>query len=290
MLSVRFTVLATPCSLTILQPNVPFIVAPGASADSFPDTEPFKFAAATYFLHMMSLMGTAITSLFLGQLSDKIGRHPWHLLCMAGSVLTLVGQYLARDAFWGFCAANFANGLFGSAIPVAMAYTSDVVHPNRAMKDQEIGTIVGYNVIGMLGGGAIAILMADQSLFTPMLVATGIDFCVLVCCYMFCIKPDKSIHFKEEVTGKDEDDEGPEQIDAKLFSNIVVCALLDNIGSSGLFPMALAPLAFNVSFADYSLTGKSLSCWKVPTNGSQCAWQSWSFQEQPFHSLFMLAL
>lgn len=150
MLSVRLCVLATACSLTILQPNFPFLVTPNATPYSFPSTDPFDFSAATYFLPAMSMLGTAITSAFLGSISDKIGRRPCLLLCMGGSVLTLVGQYFAQDTFWGFCIASFVNGLFGSAIPVAMAYASDV-HPSRVMKDQEIGLLVGFNMIGKSG-------------------------------------------------------------------------------------------------------------------------------------------
>lgn len=47
---------------------------PGASSDSFPDTEPFGFNSATYFLPMCTLIGVALSSIFIGGLSDKLGR------------------------------------------------------------------------------------------------------------------------------------------------------------------------------------------------------------------------
>ena len=45
--AVRLGVLADAVNLTILEPNFPFIVLPGAHPDSFPDTDPFDFSAAT---------------------------------------------------------------------------------------------------------------------------------------------------------------------------------------------------------------------------------------------------
>lgn len=106
----------------------------------------------------------------------------------------------------------------------------------------------------MSGGGAISILMENMNLFSPLLVAIGLDFVVFIFCYLFCIEPDKNIHFPEE--GEDEEDTGPEKIDVRLFSNVIVGALLDNVGSSGLFPMALAPLAFNAFFMDFVAAGQ----------------------------------
>lgn len=242
MVALRFCVLATACAQTVLQPNFPFLVIPGYSEYSFSDTKPFDFSAATYFLPMTTLFGTAITSAFVGTLSDKYGRVPLINMQMGLVVVTLIGQWFAQESFWGFCAASLANGLFCSALPVAMAYASDV-HPSRAKKDEEIGSLVGANMLGMSGGGVVAILMDDSNLFAPLLVAAGVCLLSFVLCFLFLIEPDPTIRYEEDT--EEGDDEGPEKIDWKLFSNVMVGALLDNIGSSGLFPLTLAPLAFN---------------------------------------------
>ena len=71
---------------------------------------------------------------------------------------------MARESFWGFCIANFINGLFSSTLTVSLAYVSDV-HPSRAEKDREIGQLVGLNMLGITGGGIIAILMQETGLF-----------------------------------------------------------------------------------------------------------------------------
>lgn len=256
MFALRMAVLATACGQTVLQPNFPFLVTPGATSESFPTTDPFDFSAATYFLPMTTMLGTAITSAFVGTLSDKIGRRPCILLCMGFMTLTLIGQFFAQNTFWGFSGASFVNGLFCSALPVAMAYASDV-HPSRAKKDAEIGMLVGANMLGMSGGGVVSILMENQNKFAPLLVASAVDFVAFCLCFLFLLEPDKNLHFNEEHDAGDEEGEGPEKIDWKIFSNIMIGALLDNIGSSGLFPLTLAPLAFNNFLQDFVVIGES---------------------------------
>ena len=134
-----------------------------------------------------------------------------------------------------------------------MAYASDV-HPSRAKKDEEIGLIIGFNMIGMSGGGAIAILMENEDLFYPLFVAAALDFASFVFLYFFCIEPDKSVFFKGEE--EEEEGEAPETIDKRLFANVMAGALFDNIGSSGLFPLALAPLAFDAFLMDFVVKGR----------------------------------
>ena len=128
-----------------------------------------------------------------------------------------------------------------------MAYASDV-HKDRAKKDEEIGILVGSNMLGMSGGGVVSILMEDESLFSPLFVAAGVDFIAFLMVYFWLHEPDASFHFEEE---SDEDEEdAPKEIDWKLFGNVIAGALLDNFGSSGLFPLTLAPLAFNTYLVD----------------------------------------
>jgi hypothetical protein len=53
----------------------------------------------------------------------------------------------------------------------------------------------------------------------------------------------------------DDDDKGPETIDWKVTSNILVGSLADNAGSVGLFPLCLSPLAFNVFYTSFLAAG-----------------------------------
>lgn len=232
------------------------MVIPGNHEDSFSSTEPFGFSGATYFLPMSGMLGVAIVSAFAGTLSDKVGRRPVLLACVGGSVIATIGKYLARDTFWGFCATSFVNGLLGGTLPVAMAYVSDI-HPSRAEKDKEIGGLVGQNMIAITGGGIAAILMQNTGLFTPLLLAAALNFAAFCFMYMFLIEPHgkgKALAFAEETS--EEDENGPETIDKKLFSNVIVGALFDNVGSAGLFPLALSPLAFETFYLNFVLTGQ----------------------------------
>mmetsp|Transcript_7928 Transcript_7928/g.12223 ORF Transcript_7928/g.12223 Transcript_7928/m.12223 type:complete len:171 (+) Transcript_7928:275-787(+) len=99
--AVRFGVLADAVSTTILQPNFPFLARAGSHPDSFDNTDPFGFSAATYFLPMTALFGAAITSAFIGGLSDRVGRRPCLLVCVGASVIGTIGKYMARETFWG---------------------------------------------------------------------------------------------------------------------------------------------------------------------------------------------
>jgi len=169
----------------------------------------------------------------------------------------LIASFLARRSFWGYNAACFVNGLFCGSVPVTLAYASDV-HPSRSGKDAEIGALIGINMIGMTGGGIIAIFMENEGLFTPLLVGAAINAVAAIFIVFFMVDAEEKYVFHEVV---DEDDlDAPERINQRVFWN---GALLDNIGSSGLFPMTLAPLAFDTFFVDLLVQGKEPIMTKV---------------------------
>ena len=243
--------------------------SPGAHEDSFESTAPFGFSAATYFVPMTALGGVAIASMVIGKLSDKKGRKPCMLLCLYGSTVGCILKFLARSNFWAYNAMNFLNGLFSASVPVALAYAGDVNETKRE-KDAEIGTLVGVSMLGSSGGGIIAILMETQGLFVPLLVGSAVVGVAAVLNTFFLIEPKpKDIlasraREREElgllVDDDDDDDDGikaPTELNKKVFANIILGALGDNIGSSGLMPLCLSPLAFNnfyESFAKQGLT------------------------------------
>ncbi|KAL3909912.1 MAG: hypothetical protein SGILL_007899 [Bacillariaceae sp.] len=252
LFSLRIGVIADSVSSAILTPNYPFLVIPGQFEDSFPSVEPFGFSAATYFLPMTAMLGAAASGTFVGSLSDRIGRRKCILVCVGGSVIGCLLKYVARKSFWAFCALNFVNGLFGATLPVALAYVSDI-HPNRDKKNDEIGKLIGASMLGVSGGGIIAILMQDVGLFTPLFVGAGLNFLATIMIYVFLLEPDANFHFEEETT--DEDRKGPPVLKKGLMSVILGGAVLDNIGSSGLFPLALSPLMFVQFYESFVLRG-----------------------------------
>mmetsp|Transcript_16172 Transcript_16172/g.36970 ORF Transcript_16172/g.36970 Transcript_16172/m.36970 type:complete len:688 (-) Transcript_16172:1697-3760(-) len=265
----RFAIFVDAVAGTIEQPNYPIMVLPGAHADSFPSTAPFDFAAATYFVPMAALLGVSISSLVIGGASDKYGRKPMMLLCLYGTVAGCILKYLFRGNFWTYNAFNFLNGLFSASVPVGLAYAGDVNESKRE-KDAEIGLLVGISMLGAAGGGIIAILMEKQGLFAPLLVGAGVTAVAAILNTFYLIEPRDIVASREaeqqregDTSGveNDDDDGGlpvPEVMNKKVFGLIILGALGDNIGSSGLMPLCLSPLAFNAFYTDLQAAGKPI--------------------------------
>ena len=211
----RLCVLADSITNTILRPNYPFMVLPRSDQNpsGFPHTGPFDFAAAQYFIPMTSLLGTAIAAIFIGSLSDKIGRRKIMLaLVVMGAVGSIV-KYFCRNSFWAYCAANFATGLFGATTAVGMAYASDVAH-TRTEKDAIIGSLVGISMVGATGGGIITIAMSGVGIFEPLLVGAGINLLVTFYAYFMLIEPDKLLHMDVIFPGHEHEGELDDTEDA----------------------------------------------------------------------------
>ena len=119
-------VLTNAINTKMLNPNFAILALPGAHPDSFPNTDPFDFNSATYFMPLSALLGVAIASIFTGQWSDKVGRKYVLLICSWLSGIGSIGMFLAKSSFWGFCGASLAAGLVRGTLPVAMAYVGDV--------------------------------------------------------------------------------------------------------------------------------------------------------------------
>jgi hypothetical protein len=123
ILTLQFAVMVSAIITKMLNPNYAIMASPGLNPDSFPDTDPFNF---NYFLPMMSLLGVAIASLFLGTLSDRAGRKRIMLILAVISGAGSIAKYFARETFWGFCITQLVFGFFLGNLPIAMAYVGDV--------------------------------------------------------------------------------------------------------------------------------------------------------------------
>mmetsp|Transcript_5869 Transcript_5869/g.16515 ORF Transcript_5869/g.16515 Transcript_5869/m.16515 type:complete len:589 (+) Transcript_5869:195-1961(+) len=219
---------------------------------------------------MSALLGVAIASLVIGILSDKWGRKPCLMLCLYGTVIGCILKFLFRFAFWPYCAFNFLNGLVSASVPVALAYAGDVYETKRE-KDNEIGILVGVSMLGSSGGGIIAILMETQGLFTPLLVGAAFVAVAAILCTRFIIEPkdiiasrnrekEKELELADGSAADNEDSadglQPPKTLNKKNFAIIVLGALGDNVGSAGLMPLCLSPLAFNAFYSDFAARGE----------------------------------
>ena len=184
--SVNFMITCSAINTKMLNPNFAIMCTPESQSgnpDSFPDTEPFGFNSATYFLPMCTLIGVAIASIFIGTMSDRLGRKILILVLGWIRAVGSVVKYFTRQTFWGFCISNFVFGFFLGNLPIGMAYIGDVEH-NKKKKEERLGMLVGCFVLGNSGGGIIAVLMADIGLFSPLWIGK----CTVVIVNILCIK------------------------------------------------------------------------------------------------------
>lgn len=253
--ALRFSVVASSINTKVLTPNYPLMVMPGAHEDSFPSTSPFDFNSATYFIPMCTLLGLAISGLFIGGLSDRVGRKKVLLILSYVSTIGTIVKYFLRGSFWAYNIASFCFGFFLGNVPVAMAYVSDVF-TNKLEKEHEMGLVIGFFVMGNSGGGMIAILMNSAGLFAPLWVGAGMSGLASLILTWYLIEPGDSrmVAMNEEIDLDDEEDfKRPDEINKALMWNVIIGALLDNIGSVGLFPLCLSPLALNQYLANPDL-------------------------------------
>lgn len=243
--SVNFIIVCSAVNTKMLNPNFAIMCSPNAHPDSFPSTEPFGFNSATYFLPMCTLIGVALSSVFIGGLSDRYGRKILLLILGWISAGGSIAKYYTKDTFWGFCASNFAFGFFLGNLPVGMAYVGDI-EPSKKKKDQMLGVLVGCFVLGNSGGGIIAVLMGSVGLFAPLWVGAGLMVIANVISHIYMIEPGDTrleVEIEDKLLLEEDAIVRPDTIDKKTMWNIVGGALLDNIGSTGLFPLCLSPLA-----------------------------------------------
>lgn len=281
--AVRWAVFVDCCCQTVLQPNFPFMCMTkdymneylkdeypdvyesgyretrGYHKDSFPDTGPFDFTASQYFIPMTAGLGSAVASLFFGQLSDKFGRKICLLICMYGGTAGSLLKFFFSHSFWGFCIANFINGLLGASAVVAMVYVSDIFPDDKEKANAEMGTMMGLLLIGGSAGNLIAILMESQGLFFPLLAAAALSFSSALIAQVWMVEADKNLHSHDDLMLKEGEKDGaaketneeakkddpwhPTKLSYTLMIAICLGSVLDNIGSTGPI-FAMAPLMF----------------------------------------------
>lgn len=107
---------------------------------------------------------------FWGRLSDRMGRKPVIMICLAGAAVSYVMLGLASQLWMVFAARGFA-GLMAGNLGVASAMMADITTPeNRARGMGLIGAAFGLGIVlgPMLGG----LLSGDSASFTlPCIVA-----------------------------------------------------------------------------------------------------------------------
>ena len=171
----------------------------------------------------MSLSGVAISSIFIGPISDRIGRKGPMLWMAIISAFGNIVKYYTKNTFWGFSISNLVFGFFLGNLPVAMAYVGDI-YTSKIEKEKQLGQMVGTFVLGNAGGGMIAILMNNSGLFSPLWVGAGLMAVSSVLIAKFLIEPGDARLMDNEKDSLKQDEElkRPETIDQKVMWNIIV--------------------------------------------------------------------
>ncbi|KAJ2659528.1 hypothetical protein IWW48_003474 [Coemansia sp. RSA 1200] len=152
LLSVR---LAEPINYSLILPFVYKMVLDFGVAKS---TKDVAFYATLLFTSFSSCQ--ALTIMYWGRLSDRIGRRPVLLIGLAGNLVSYMTFGLAKS-FWVALAARLFNGLLAGNVAVVKSVISEISDDSNRASMMAYLSLMGN--VGMVLGAAIGGIFADPA-------------------------------------------------------------------------------------------------------------------------------
>jgi DHA1 family tetracycline resistance protein-like MFS transporter len=153
----------TVMGFTIVIPVLPFIVSEYVPAD--------KLGLWVGILVAVYALCQFIAAPILGALSDRVGRKPVLLFCLAGSAVGYV-IFGVGGALWVLVLGRVVDGLTGGDISTMFAYVADSAAPED--RGRAFGLLGGAAGIGGLAGPVIGGMVGQFSLSAPLFVAASV--------------------------------------------------------------------------------------------------------------------
>ncbi|HEY4302884.1 MAG TPA: MFS transporter [Gemmatimonadaceae bacterium] len=153
----------TVMGFTIVIPVLPFIVSEYVPAD--------RLGLWVGILVAVYALCQFIAAPVLGAISDRVGRKPVLLFCLAGSAVGYV-IFGVGGALWVLLLGRVIDGLTGGDISTMFAYVADSAAPED--RGRAFGLLGGAAGIGGLAGPVVGGTVGQLSLSAPLFVAAGV--------------------------------------------------------------------------------------------------------------------
>jgi DHA1 family tetracycline resistance protein-like MFS transporter len=160
---IAITAFLTIMGFTIVIPVLPFIIS-----GYVPSNEVGLWVGIIVAIYALCQFFAAPV---LGAVSDRIGRKPVLIFCLAGSALGYV-IFGIGGALWVLLLARIIDGLTGGDISSMFAYVADITESKD--RGKAFGLLGGAAGAGGLAGPVIGGLIGSISLTAPLFVAAGV--------------------------------------------------------------------------------------------------------------------
>lgn len=149
--------------ITIVIPVLPFIIA-----DYVPANEVGLWTGILVSIYAFCQFFAAPV---LGTISDRIGRKPVLIFCLAGSALGYL-IFGIGGSLWVLFLGRILDGITGGDISTMYAYVADITEPKD--RGRIFGILGAVGGVGFMAGPAIGGLAGEISITAPLFVATGV--------------------------------------------------------------------------------------------------------------------